>query len=69
MKNQEIAQILFEIGDLLDLQEVPFKPEAYKKAAIAIDLLEENIDLIYQKEGIKGLEKIGGVGKSIALSI
>ncbi|MDD2757499.1 MAG: DNA polymerase/3'-5' exonuclease PolX, partial [Candidatus Pacebacteria bacterium] len=42
---------------------------AYKKAAIAIDLLEENIDLIYQKEGIKGLEKIGGVGKSIALSI
>jgi len=69
MKNQEIAQILFEIGDLLDLQEVPFKPEAYKKAAIAIDLLEENIDLIYQKEGIKGLERIGGVGKSIALSI
>lgn len=69
MKNQEIAQILFEIGDLLDLQEVPFKPEAYKKAAIAIDLLEEDIDLIYQKDGIKGLEKIKGVGKSIALSV
>lgn len=69
MKNQEIAQILFEIGDLLDLQEVPFKPEAYKKAAIAIDLLEEDISLIYEKEGIKGLEKIKGVGKSIALSI
>jgi len=69
MKNQEIAQILFEIGDLLDLQEVPFKPEAYKKAAIAIDLLEDDISSIYEKEGIKGLEKIKGVGKSIALSI
>jgi len=69
MKNQEIAQILFEIGDLLDLQEVPFKPEAYKKAAIAIDLLEEDISLIYEKDGIKGLEGIKGVGKSIALSI
>lgn len=69
MKNQEIAQILFEIGDLLDLQEVPFKPEAYKKAAIAIDLLEDDISSIYDKEGIKGLENIKGVGKSIALSI
>ncbi len=69
MKNQKIAQILFEIGDLLDLQEVPFKPEAYKKAAIAIDLLEDDISSIYEKEGLKGLEKIKGVGKSIALSI
>ncbi len=69
MKNQEIAQILFEIGDLLELREIPFKPEAYKKAAIAIDALEEDIDLIYQREGIKGLEKIKGVGRSIALLI
>ncbi|HPM39125.1 MAG TPA: helix-hairpin-helix domain-containing protein, partial [Candidatus Pacearchaeota archaeon] len=69
MKNQKIAQILFEIGDLLDLQEVPFKPEAYKKAAIAIDLLEDDISSIYEKEGLKGLEKIKGVGKSIALLI
>ncbi|HPX52034.1 MAG TPA: helix-hairpin-helix domain-containing protein, partial [Candidatus Pacearchaeota archaeon] len=69
MKNQKIAQILFEIGDLLDLQEVPFKPEAYKKAAIAIDLLEDDISSIYEKEGLKGLLKIKGVGKSIALLI
>lgn len=69
MKNQEIAQILFEIGDLLELQEVPFKPEAYKKAAIAIDNLEEDINEIYKREGVKGLENISGVGKSIASSI
>lgn len=69
MKNQELAEILFEIGDFLDLGEVPFKPEAYKKAAIAIDSLEEDIFLIYKQDGLKGLEKINGVGKSIALKI
>jgi len=69
MKNQEVAQILFEIGDMLELQEIPFKPEAYKKAAIALDNLEEDIFDIYKKDGIKGLEKIDGVGKSIALKI
>jgi DNA polymerase (family 10) len=69
MKNQEVAEILFEIGDFLDLGEVPFKPEAYKKAAIAIDSLEEDIFSIYKQDGLKGLEKINGVGKSIALKI
>ena len=69
MKNQEVAEILFEIGDFLDLGEVPFKPEAYKKAAIAIDSLEEDIFIIYKQDGLKGLEKINGVGKSIALKI
>jgi len=69
MKNQELAEILFEIGDFLDLGEVPFKPEAYKKAAIAIDSLEEDIFIIYKQDGLKGLEKINGVGKSIALKI
>ncbi|MDD3386629.1 MAG: DNA polymerase/3'-5' exonuclease PolX [Candidatus Pacebacteria bacterium] len=69
MKNQELAELLFEIGDFLDLGEVPFKPDAYKKAAIAIDSLEEDIFNVYKKDGIKGLEKINGVGKSIALKI
>jgi len=69
MKNQEVAQILFEIGEFLDLQEIPFKPQAYQKAAIAIDNMEEDVLDLYQKEGIKGLEAIPGVGKSIAEKI
>jgi len=69
MKNQEVAQILFEIGEFLELQEIPFKPAAYQQAAIAIDNMEEDILDIYKKEGIKGLEKITGVGKSIAEKI
>lgn len=69
MKNQEVAQILFEIGEFLELQEIPFKPAAYQQAAIAIDNMEEDISDLYKKEGIKGLEKIAGVGKSIAEKI
>ncbi|MFA5714545.1 MAG: DNA polymerase/3'-5' exonuclease PolX [Candidatus Paceibacterota bacterium] len=69
MKNQEVAQILFEIGDFLELQEIPFKPQAYQQAAIAIDNMEEDISDLYKKDGIKGLEKIKSVGKSIAEKI
>ncbi|MFA5013141.1 MAG: DNA polymerase/3'-5' exonuclease PolX [Candidatus Paceibacterota bacterium] len=69
MKNQEIAKILFEIGDFLELNEVPFKPKAYQQAAIALDALEEDVAEIYKREGLKGLEKIPAVGKSIAAKI
>jgi len=69
MKNQEVARILFEIGEFLELQEIPFKPQAYQQAAIVIDNMEEDIFNLYKKEGIKGLEKISGVGKSIAEKI
>ena len=69
MKNQEVAQLLFEIGEFLELQEIPFKPQAYQQAAIAIDNMEEDISDLYKKEGIKGLGKITGVGKSIAEKI
>lgn len=69
MKNQEVAQILFEIGEFLELREIPFKPAAYQQAAIAIDNMEEDISDLYKKEGLKGLQKIPGVGKSIAEKI
>ncbi|MDD5012812.1 MAG: DNA polymerase/3'-5' exonuclease PolX [Candidatus Pacebacteria bacterium] len=69
MKNQEIAQILFEIGEFLELGEIPFKPQAYQQAAVAIDNLEEDISKIYKERGIKGLKEIPAVGESIALKI
>lgn len=69
MKNQEIAKILFEIGDFLELNEIPFKPKAYQQAAIALDNLEEDIEEIYKQKGLKGLEDLPAIGKSIALKI
>ena len=69
MKNQEVAQILFEIGEFLEIQEIPFKPQAYQQAAVAIDNLEEDISQIYKEKGIKGLKEINAIGESIALKI
>ena len=69
MENREIARILSEIGEYLDMQEVPFKPRAYEKAANAIAELEEGVVEIYKKDGLKGLENIPGVGASIAEKI
>ena len=69
MKNQEIAKILYEIANFLEMEKISFKPYAYEKAAMAIDGLEEDVEDIYKRGGIKELEKIPGVGKSIAEKI
>jgi DNA polymerase/3'-5' exonuclease PolX len=33
MKNAEIAKVLYAIAELLEMQDVQFKPRAYEKAA------------------------------------
>ena len=69
MTNQKIAKILYEIEQLLTIKGVAYKPKAYRKAAKVLESLEKDVADIYQKEGIKGLEKIQSVGKSIAKKI
>jgi Holliday junction resolvasome RuvABC DNA-binding subunit len=69
MTNQKLAEILFEIAELLEIKGVAFKPRAYRKAAQSLEALENDVSEIYKKEGVKGLEKIPGVGKSIAKKI
>jgi len=69
MINQEIANILFEIGYFLEMEEAAFRPQAYEKAAIALENLNKSVFEIYKKGGVKELEKIPGVGRSIAKKI
>lgn len=69
MKNQELAKIFYEIADYLEMEAVAFKPYAYQKAAINLETLEEDVEKIYKKGGIKALEEIPGIGKSIAEKI
>jgi DNA polymerase (family 10) len=68
-KKSRGAQILFEIGEFLELQEFLLSLKHINSAAVAIDNLEEDIKEIYEREGIKGLKKISAVGESIALKI
>ncbi|MCD6115369.1 DNA polymerase/3'-5' exonuclease PolX [bacterium] len=69
MINQEIANILYDIAYYLEMEGVPFKPYAYEKAAITLENLEEGVDKIYLRGGLKALEEIPGIGKSIAQKI
>jgi len=69
ISNQNIAAILSEIGVYMEMQDVPFKPRAYEKAALVIGGLEEEVREIYEKGGLKTLEEIPGVGVSIAEKI
>ena len=66
MRNQELAQIFYEIADFLEMEGVAFKPYAYQKVAIVLEGLEEDVEDIYKTGGIKALEEIPGVGKNIA---
>jgi len=69
MINKKVAQILYEIGELLDIQGVAYKPKAYQRAAKALEDLKKNISQIYKKEGVKGIKKVPGIGESIAKKI
>ncbi|MEM3455393.1 MAG: DNA polymerase/3'-5' exonuclease PolX [Candidatus Micrarchaeia archaeon] len=66
MKNIEIAAIFYAMADILELQDVKWKPIAYRKAARAIETLSEPIEEVYKKGGIKALMEIPGVGEAIA---
>src|SRR3989344_5994858 len=69
MKNLEIAKILNNIADILELQEVQFKPQAYRRAALAIENMSDAIEEIYEDGGVKILQEIPVVGENIALKI
>jgi len=69
MRNQEIAKIFYGIASYLETESVAFKPYAYEKAAINLETLEEDVEEIYKKGGLKALKSLPGVGKSIAEKI
>jgi DNA polymerase (family X) len=66
LKNREVAELFYEVADILEYQQIEWKPRAYRKAAQMIENLGEDIEKIYEKEGKKGLTEIPGVGESIA---
>ncbi|MFQ3275193.1 MAG: DNA polymerase (family 10) [Candidatus Nanohaloarchaea archaeon] len=63
MKNKEVADILYEIADYLEMQDVEWKPRAYRRAARNIESLSEDIEEIHDRGELEG---INGVGENIA---
>jgi len=67
MTNQEIAQILVHISEILDIQgENPFKIRAYIKAAQTLEGLTFELSSLDNKEEI---EELPGIGEGIAKKI
>ncbi|KYK32788.1 MAG: hypothetical protein AYK22_06950 [Thermoplasmatales archaeon SG8-52-3] len=67
MKNQLVADILYQIADLLDLKgEIFFKTRAYRMAAQTIEVLDEDIEVITKENR---LQDIPGVGEALAKKI
>ena len=69
MRNQEIAKIFYEIANYLEMDEVAFKPYAYRRATVGLESTEEDVEEIYRKGGTKALKEIPGVGEGIARGI
>lgn len=69
MKNTEIAKLFYEVADILEMQNIQWKPQAYRKAARSLESLSEDAAEIYKKGGIKALMDIPGVGEGLAKKI
>lgn len=63
MTNLEVAAALYEVADLLEIKGVRFKPQAYRRAALAIEALPEDIADVVRDDR---LDDIPGVGRGIA---
>ncbi len=66
MKNKKLAKLLNRIADYLEMDDIDYKPFAYRRAASSLLELEDDIEKIYEEKGREGIEKISGVGQAIA---
>lgn len=72
MDNKKIAEMLEEIAEMLELDEEKdrhFEVRAYRKAALTIGSMQEDIRDLYKRKGERGLLELPGIGKGIAGSV
>ena len=68
--NQQVADKLREMADLLEQQGAnPFRVSAYRHAATTLVNLEQDLRDVFEKEGLKGLMALPGIGQGIASAI
>src|SRR3989344_7113810 len=67
MKNQEVAKLLYDIADMMEIRgEMIFKIVAYRRAAQAVESLSRDIEDVWRQHA---LEDVPGIGKGIAEKI
>lgn len=69
-RNEGIGRVLREIAAVLDEQSAsPYRANAYRNAAGAVEHWREDVGDLLAREGTAGLHKIPGVGASLAATI
>lgn len=66
MRNAELARVFRDLAAYLDMEDVPFKPRAYEKAAQAIESHGQPLEELHRRGGAKALREIPGIGQSMA---
>ena len=69
MRNADLARVFRDLAAYLDMEDVPFKPRAYEKAAQAIDGHDAPLADVYARGGEKALRQIPGIGASMAAKL
>jgi DNA polymerase (family 10) len=69
IRNDELATLFEEMADLLEAQDVEYKPVAYRRAAENIREYPENVAALAREEGQDSVEEIDRVGEAIAAKI
>lgn len=67
--NLAIAEIFYEMADILEFQNIKWKPQAYRLAAQTLEGLRGDVYDIYSKGGEKALEELPGIGEGLATKI
>jgi DNA polymerase (family X) len=69
LTNAEAASLLRELGLRYEMQDVPFKPQAFEKAASIVEALPDPLVKIHREGGLKALDALPSVGLGIAKRI
>jgi len=70
ISNEEIADLLDRVADLLQAQEAnPFRIRAYQQAAQEVRKMDRPVVSVIEQENREGLEQVPGIGRSLASSI
>ena len=68
--NEEIAQTLVEISDLLERQGAnPYRVRAYRHGAEVVAVCPTPLQMLLGQGGLRGLMKLPGIGDSLAAAI
>src|SRR5690349_4855308 len=70
LENQEVATRLDQVAELLEAQDAnPFRVQAYRNAAALLRDLKRPVHKILATEGVEGLQRLPGIGQSLANTI